>query len=135
MDNKHKHLELVQGVVNRMAQHSFILKGWSITLVVAVFALNAKDGLDSNYVLAALLPVFIFWFLDGYYLQRERLFRALYDEVRVKEENQIDYSMQTKHLRKGELTLKSVLLSKTLLVLYPALIVLIFITFKIGQKI
>lgn len=78
MDSKHKHLELVQDVVNRMAHHSFVLKGWSITLVVAVFALNAKDGLDRNYVLAALLPVFIFWFLDGYYLQRERLFRALY---------------------------------------------------------
>jgi len=132
MDNKHKHLELVQDVVNRMAQHSFILKGWSITLVVAVFALNAKDGLDKDYVLAAVLPVFIFWFLDGYYLQRERLFRALYDEVRVKEESQIDYSMKTKHLRKGELTLKSVLFSKTLIALYPALLVLIFITHAIG---
>jgi len=132
MDKKHKHLDIIQDVVNRMAQHSFVLKGWSITLVVAVFALTAKDGLERDYLLAAGLPVFIFWFLDGYYLQKERLFRALYDEVRVKEESQIDYSMKTKHLRKGRLTLKSVLFSMTLITLYPALLVMIFITYKIG---
>lgn len=68
-------------------------------------------------------------------MQRERLFRALYDEVRVKEESQIDYSMKIEHLRIGELTLKSVLFSKTLIALYPALLVLIFITYKIGQQI
>lgn len=60
MDNKHKHLELIQGVVNRMSQHSFVLKGWSITLVVAVVALNAKDGLERDYILAACFPAFIF---------------------------------------------------------------------------
>ena len=48
MEKKHKHIDLIQNVVNRMSQHSFILKGWSITLVVAVFALNAKDGLDKT---------------------------------------------------------------------------------------
>ncbi len=132
MDNKHKHLDLIQYVVKLMAGHSFVLKGWSITLVVAVFALNVKDGLDKDYLLAAALPVFMFWFLDGYYLQRERLFRALYDEVRVKEDSQIDYSMKTKHLRKGKLTLRSVLFSTTLIAFYPALLVLILITYTIG---
>lgn len=132
MDNKHKHLDLIQDVVNRMAQHSFVLKGWCLTLVVAVFALRVKDGLDKDYLLAVGLPVLMFWFLDGYYLQRERLFRALYDEVRVKEDNQIDYSMETKHLREFRLTLPGVLVSKTLISFYPALLVLILITYMIG---
>lgn len=32
MDNKLKHLELIQGVINRMASNSFKLKGWAVTL-------------------------------------------------------------------------------------------------------
>ena len=132
MEKKHKHIDLIQEVVNRMAQHSFILKGWGVTLVVAVFALNAKDGLDKNYLLAAIIPVVIFWFLDGYYLQKERLFRALFDEVRIKEEADIDYSMDIKHLRKGNLTLRAVLRSRTLIGLYLPLLLLIGITYKIG---
>jgi hypothetical protein len=44
MESKLKHLELVQGVINRMAGNSFILKGWSVTLTSALFALAAKDA-------------------------------------------------------------------------------------------
>lgn len=29
----------------------------------------------------ALIPVLIFWFLDSYYLQQERKFRALYNDI------------------------------------------------------
>lgn len=28
MENKIKHLEFIQGVINRMANNSFMLKGW-----------------------------------------------------------------------------------------------------------
>ena len=42
--NKHKHLEFVQAAVNRMAGNLFLLKGWSITLIAALFALAAKDA-------------------------------------------------------------------------------------------
>ncbi len=44
MEAKLKHLELSQGVINRMAGNSFLLKGWSVTLVSALFALSAKDS-------------------------------------------------------------------------------------------
>ncbi len=44
MDNKHKHLELVQGVVNRMASNLFMLKGWAVTLVAGIFDLAGKDA-------------------------------------------------------------------------------------------
>ena len=39
MNNKHKHLELIQGVINRLSTNSFLLKGWSVVLVSALFAL------------------------------------------------------------------------------------------------
>ena len=43
MEDKRKHLELVQGVINRMAGNSFMLKGWAVTLVAGIFALAGKD--------------------------------------------------------------------------------------------
>ena len=38
MDNKIKHLELIQGIINRMAGNSFMLKGWAVTLVAGIFS-------------------------------------------------------------------------------------------------
>jgi len=80
-DNKLKHLEFVQNVISRMAANSFLLKGWSVTLVAAIFALATKDG-NPSLLPVAYLPAFVFWFLDAYFLRQERLYRKLYDEVR-----------------------------------------------------
>ena len=77
-----KHLELIQGVINRLANNSFAFKAWAIVLVAAVFALAADDG-NAFFLLIALIPAVAFWGLDAYYLRQERLFRALYDEVRT----------------------------------------------------
>ena len=43
MDAKIAHLQMILGVVNRMAGNSFMVKGWSVTLVAALFALAAAD--------------------------------------------------------------------------------------------
>jgi hypothetical protein len=73
-----KHIELIQSVVNRLASNSFAMKGWSVTLVVGLFALSAKEA-NPWYLAVALIPAVCFWFLDAYYLWQERLFRELYD--------------------------------------------------------
>ena len=41
--DKVEHLKLIQGVIDRMARNSFHLKGWSVALVSALFALAAAD--------------------------------------------------------------------------------------------
>jgi len=93
-DNKRSHLEMIQGVVNRLSQNSFLLKGWSVVLVSALMALAAKDS-NIVFVLLAYFPSIAFWLLDGYFLWQEKLFRALYDMVRTQEENTINFSMDT----------------------------------------
>ena len=93
MEDKRKHLELVQGVINRMAGNSFMLKGWAVTLVAGIFALAGKDT-DKLYFLVAYVPIIIFWGLDAYYLLQERLYRSLYDKVRQTDENNIDFSLK-----------------------------------------
>ena len=100
MESKLKHLELIQGVVNRLATDSFRVKGWTVVLVTALFVLLAiEDRLHVAYI--ALTPVLVFWGLDGYYLWQERLFRALYDHVRVVDESEVDFSMATAAFRTG----------------------------------
>ena len=73
MENKIKHLELIQGVINRMAGNSFALKGWAVTLIAGIFALASKDA-DKIYFLVAYIPITVFWGLDSYYLLQERLY-------------------------------------------------------------
>lgn len=93
-ENKMKHLDMIQGIINRMASNSFALKGWAVTLVAGIFALASKDA-DKMYFLVAYVPIVVFWFLDSYYLLQERLFRSLYGKVRKLPENKIDFNMDT----------------------------------------
>ena len=75
-----KHLELVQSVISRMAQNSFQLKGWSVTVATAIVAFAAKES-SPGLATLALFPAISFWCLDAYYLRRERLYRKLYDAI------------------------------------------------------
>lgn len=94
ISNKHKHLEFIQASISRMSANLFLLKGWSVTLIAALFALAAKDT-NQVYIIVAYFPLFIFWFLDGYFLSMERRFRSLYEHVRQLKEEDIDFSMNT----------------------------------------
>lgn len=38
MEEKMRHLEMIQNVISRMASNSFLLKGWTVTLVVGLLA-------------------------------------------------------------------------------------------------
>ncbi|MDO5041585.1 MAG: hypothetical protein ACLTST_03700 [Lachnospiraceae bacterium] len=119
MDKKLKHLELVQGVINRMASNSFMLKGWAVTLVAGIFALAGKDT-DKLYFLVSYVPVIVFWGLDAYYLLQERLYRSLYDRVRKTEEENIDFALKAtkKEFNSDQNCYCSCLCSKTEVLFY-----------------
>ena len=121
MDKKTKHLELIQGVVNRLSTNSFLLKGWSVVLVSALFALSAGDS-NPAFVFLAYIPAFVFWGLDGYYLWEEKKFRKLYDHVRQLEEAEIDFSMDTAGVKDQAGTWWYATVSKTLVPFHGVLI-------------
>lgn len=93
-NNKITHMEMIQGIINRMGGNSFSLKGWAVTLVAGIFALASKDS-DKMYFLIAYVPIVVFWFLDAFYLLQERLYRALYNKVRVMKEEYVNFDMNT----------------------------------------
>lgn len=76
----HKELDLIQAVITRMAQNSFYMKGWCITLVAAIFSLSDGAAREHVYLPLAIMVV-AFWGLDAYYLRQEKAYRKLYDHV------------------------------------------------------
>lgn len=96
-ENKRCHLQMIQSVVDRLAGDSFRMKEWSIVLVSALLALSVNRG-QATIAPIAFIPALLFWILDAYFLRQERLFRALYNVVRMKSESDIDFSMDTSAL-------------------------------------
>lgn len=92
MEAKFKHLEMIQGIINRMAGNSFLLKGWSVTLISALFALAAKDS-NQFFLYLSYFPCVAFWSLDGYFLWQERMYRKLYQKVTLMTPESIDFDM------------------------------------------
>lgn len=70
--------ELIQNVIERQADNSFKIKGWTVTLVVVALIFKTEDF----HVIAAFLPLLGFWGLDAYFLKQEKKYRCLYNWVR-----------------------------------------------------
>lgn len=123
MENKRKHLEFIQKIIGRMAGNLFFLRGWTITIIVALLALFVK-GINSIYIIHFLIViVLVFWILDAYFLSQERMFIDLYNNVRKLKEEDIDFSMDISEYKKRKKnTLVYVMFSPTLLVFYLPLV-------------
>ena len=134
MESKLKHLEFIQGVVNRLASDSFRLKGWAVVLIAALFVLVVREG-RIELAAVGMAPVLLFWGLDGYFLWQERLFRALYDHVRGLKDGEVDFSMKADAFRTGwNRSWTGATLSVTLILFYGALIAAIAIAVLIDDS-
>ena len=121
-ENKIKHLEFIQLTIARMNVNSFMVKGWLVTLVAAIFVLSNKDSNTAFLWIAPFISI-LFWILDGFFISTERKYRSLYDEIRLKQESEIDYSMNASKYEGGSNSFFMSLLSITLLLFYPVVIV------------
>jgi len=125
-----KHLEFIQNAITRMANNSFLLKGWTVTLVAAIVALAAQNA-NPWFVTLAFFPAIAFWVLDAFYLRQERLFRILYDDIRVKNEETIQsegpFSMNTKPIEDKVESLRDTMFSPTLKLFYIMIILTIIV--------
>jgi hypothetical protein len=93
MEAKLKHLDFIQAAISRMATNSFLFKGWAITIAAALSAFATVET-KAALLTIAVLSTMMFWSLDGYYLWLERGFVRLHNEVSLKTEPEIDFSMQ-----------------------------------------
>jgi len=119
----HKEIDLIQAVISRMANNSFLLKGWLVSLIAIIIALT-KDSIittESIYFgIILLLLVTVFWYLDAFFLHKERCYRKLYDWVIENRKNTDDYlyNLNYKRFEKQVSCVLRIMFSKTLLVFY-----------------
>ncbi len=120
-ENKRSHLTMIQGIISRMGNNSFALKGWSVGIMIAIYAFAGQNS--NKAVIITLIPLIVFWILDTYYLSLERKFRMLYDDVRYKDEKEINYSMNFNdiNIKIGEvkkINFAKIMFSKSILPFY-----------------
>ncbi len=125
MDNEvlHKEIDLIQNVISRMANNSFLLKGWMVAIIVGVSVLT-HDTLVTNdikyFSLILVLPVLFFWYLDGFFLHKEKCYRKLYEWV-VKNRHKTSknlYSLDYTPFEGKVDSIPKIMFSKTLRVFY-----------------
>lgn len=129
---KEKHLEFIQGVITRMAKCSFMIKGWAIAVLGAFFAFYKESKWEPLLIIPVMLLILGLWGLDAFFLWQERLFRGLYDKVRLQKEEDIDFSMKRTY-KDGEKkhTWFQAVISRTLLLFYCTIIASCIVFFMI----
>jgi len=74
----HKEIDLIQACITRMAHHSFLIKGWCISIVAVVLAFAGKSVDPLLLALIIFLPFISFWSLDTFFLRTEKMYRKMY---------------------------------------------------------
>ena len=133
-DKEIKHLEMIESVIERMGQNSFALKGWTMTLVVAICAFSAA-GTERKFALVAIAPIIAFWFLDSFYLQKERKYRELYKNVTAHKAE--PFNMDISNITGNKTAFNKCLFSVTEWLFYLVCIIaitVVFIWLMFGQQ-
>ncbi len=120
-----KEIDIIQDIIRRMGFNSFMVKGWTISLVVITLLLKG-----SKYqVWIAFIPLLVFWFLDANFLCQERMYRKLYEWVinnRLKTEEYL-FDMNAYRFRDKVQSMPRIMFSITLGWLYGSIAILIII--------
>ena len=121
-----RELEIVQNTVNRMANNSFMIKGWTVTLVVVSLLINSQP----IHKIIAFLPWLIFWILDAYFLHIEKCYRALHEWLIVTrpDSNELLFDLKAEKRFGDDVDgILCVMFSKTLVPFYSVVFVLILV--------
>nr|WP_303213198.1 hypothetical protein [uncultured Romboutsia sp.] len=138
IDNEiiHKEIDLIQSCISRMANNSFLLKGWAVSLIAVILAIIHEK---INPVLVSIILASIilcFWYLDAFFLRTERMYRELYNWViveRPKNNREKLYDLNAKRFEEKVDSISGVMLSKTLRLFYgiPFIISIIILIYNL----
>jgi hypothetical protein len=78
-------LNMIQAVINRLAGNSFLLKGWTVTLMAGLLGFASANS-SRGFALIAVFVVIVLGTLDAYYLALERAYRELYDREAARQD-------------------------------------------------
>lgn len=76
-----KEIDLVQSCINRMAQNSFIVKGWLVSLITVVLVLLPENFDIRGLCIIGFFITLCFWYLDAFFLKMENLYKLKYEWI------------------------------------------------------
>lgn len=117
-------IKIIQDIIKRMADNSFKIKGWTVTLIVITLIFKGQS--NTNHLLA-FIPLVSFWILDTYYLRTERIYRKLYAWV-IKNRSKGDeylFDLNPKRFENDVDSYFSTMFSISLCMFYGGLLVLL----------
>ncbi len=125
--DKTQYLQMIQEVIGRLSTISSVVKGFSVTLAVAIVTILSSDFVDSWMPWIFVLPLFSLIALDVYYLTLERKYRILYENVRT---NQlpVDYSLTLTADINNKITVMKCLFSKSILMFHVPIVLMYLLT-------
>lgn len=125
-----REIERIQAIIERQADNSFKIKGWTITLVVAVIVFRTGD----YQTLVGYIPLITFWYLDSYYLKQERKYRKLYNWVRSERLDSDEHFFEMDASRFNDETegILRIMGSKIQLLFYIVIAVLLLVVFIVS---
>lgn len=134
----HKEIDLIQACITRMANNSFLLKGWAISIIAVVLALADKAANPALLSTVLLIPLLSFWYLDAFFLRTEKMYRKMYEWVLEKRKNNDStflYDLNPNRFKDGVGSIREVMLSITLKCFYgiPVLLTLVVIFVRIAK--
>lgn len=78
-DKKH-HIDLVEAQILRMSENSKQMKTWCFALVTGVVGIYVQTN-NWRFLWIGFIAIFLFAWLDAYYLLLERKFRSVYKDI------------------------------------------------------
>lgn len=125
------HLQMIQGIINRMASNSVLCKNLCISIsgMMSTVAIAIKNY---NILLISIIPILFFYCLDARYLQLEREYRDKFNEhsslMKIKKfDDNLLFNLNT--LQSGEKGFYEALISFATFPLYTLLLSIIFIIY------
>lgn len=104
-DKKH-HIDLVEAQILRMSENSKQMKTWCFALVTGAVGIYVQTN-NWNFLWIGFIAIFLFAWLDAYYLLLEQKFRCVYNDIvglKNEDEEKVsipDYGMPIYEYKKG----------------------------------
>lgn len=132
-------ISIIQEIIKRMAGNSFLIKGWAISIMAIVLTLLKEEIFEIDIVLLFLLlafPTLSFWYLDAYFLRKERLYRELYRwniKNRLIGNNEFPYDLNINRFTDDIPTTSRTMFSSSILIFYmiPIVILITLIAYRL----
>ena len=127
--NKISYLQMIQNIIERMSNIGLSIKGFCVAGIGTVMTIS-DFNIDIILLKNLLIVTILFLLLDCYYLNLERNYRTLYNLVRLSnDECFIDFDLSLKKVCKEKYCYIKCLISKSNLLFYGAIIIIIIINY------